>query len=224
MPLRPSVPDQGPRFRPAVFLEALLLYCILFLPGALRGESPPEPVFFSISGELTRIIAYNLPALALIWYLWRKDNAFPSLSLKDLFAFLWAFPSLILTGLSVSMAAAHFPGQAQGFRAEAPGGGMAVMFLSCLSTGYLEESYFRFYLGGKIRETGLPFWVFMLISGVLFALCHLYEGPWGTMNALLAALILGLIYIRFRCLHGLALAHGLYNAAVYLTSMGAGTS
>jgi hypothetical protein len=225
MPLRPPAPDSGPRFRPAVLFEALLLYCILFLPGALRGEPLPELAVFSINRELMRIIAYNLPALALIWYLWRRNRPFPLPSLGDLFAFLWAFPFLILTSLSVSMAAARFPGQPQGFKTGAPSGiaGLAVMLFSCLSTGYLEESYFRYYLGEKIRETGLASWVFMLISVTLFGLCHLYEGPWGMMNSMLAALILGLIYIRFRCLHGLALAHGFYNAVVYLASLGTQT-
>jgi hypothetical protein len=226
MPQRPSARGPGPHFHPVVVLEALLLYCILFLPGALRGESPPVPAVFSINRELMRIIAYNLPALALIWYLWRRGKALPLPSWADLFAFLWAFPSLILISLSISAAAAHFPGQSQGFMAGAPSGaaGIAVMVFSCLSTGYLEESYFRYYLGEKIREMGLASWVFMLISCVLFGLCHLYEGPWGTMNSVLAALILGLIYIRFRCLHGLALAHGLYNAVVYLASLGAQAS
>ncbi|MDR3172882.1 MAG: CPBP family intramembrane metalloprotease [Treponema sp.] len=218
MALHPSARDTEPQPHPALFLEALLLYCILFLPGALRGESPPEPAVFSISRELMRTIAYNLPALGLIWYLWRRNRIVPLPSLEDLFAFLWAFPALILTSLSISMAAARFPGQDQGFRAGAPGSiaGLVVMFFSCLSTGYLEESYFRYYLGEKFKEAGLASWAFMLISTVLFALCHLYEGPWGMMNSMLAALILGLIYVRFRCLHGLALAHGLYNAVVYL--------
>jgi hypothetical protein len=210
------------RAHSAVFFEALLLYCIMFLPGVLPGEIPPEPAVFSISGGLIRIIAYNLPALALIWYLWRRDRTIPLPSLGDLFAFLWAFPGLILTSFSISMAAARFPGQDQGFRTGIPEGiaGLAVMFFSCISTGYLEESYFRYYLGEKFKEAGLASWVFMLISTTLFALCHLYEGPWGMMNSMLAALILGLLYLRFRCLHGLALAHGFYNAVAYLVNIG----
>jgi membrane protease YdiL (CAAX protease family) len=225
MSLRLSAHERRPRKAPQPLsaLEALLLYCILFLPGALRRGPLPEAAAFSVSGELIRIIAYNLPALILLWYLWRRDRKVPLPSFKDIPAFFWALPSLILTGLCVSMAAARFPGNSQGFMVQAPKGiiGMTVMFFSCISTGYLEESYFRYYLGEKLRETG-P-WVFTLISTTLFALCHLYEGPWGVMNSALAALILALIYIRFRCLHGLALAHGLYNVATYLASLGAQT-
>jgi hypothetical protein len=227
MSLHPPAQDRGLKkaLRPASFLEPLLLYGILFLPSVLRYQAPLEPAAFSVNSEIVRISAYNLPALALIWYLWRRNRRIPLPSLQDLFSFLWAFPALILTGFSVSAAASFIPGRSPGPAVSAPGSiaGMAVMFFSCLSTGYLEESYFRYYLGEKFEEIGLPSWAFMLLSTALFTLCHLYEGPWGTMNALLAALILALIYTRFRCIHGLALAHGLYNVAVYLTSRGAQT-
>jgi membrane protease YdiL (CAAX protease family) len=198
------------------------LYCVLFLPGVLRYEAPPEPVVFSINRELVRIAAFNLPALILICRLGQKDRGIPPPSPGDLFGFLWAFPSLILTGFSISTAAALIPGDFPSFRVLAPDSiaGFTVMFFSCLSTGYLEEGYFRYYLGEKFGEMGLPPWVFAAASTVLFSLCHLYEGPWGTMNAMLAALILALIYSRFRCIHGLALAHGLYNATVYLANLG----
>jgi len=50
---------------------------------------------------------------------------------------------------------------------------------------------------------------------VLFSLCHVYEGPWGILNAVLAGIILSLLFIRFRSLHGIAWAHGAYNIFVY---------
>jgi membrane protease YdiL (CAAX protease family) len=203
------------------FLEPLILYCILFLPGALRHDPPTELAVFSVNSELIRIIVYNLPALALIWYLQRRQNQEKKVklpALPDLFAFLWALPTLILTSFSVSLVASRFPGIPPGVPVAGPKDiiGLLVMFLSCISTGYLEESYFRYYLGRKFDEQKLGPWAFILISTALFALCHVYEGPWGTMNSVLAGLILALIYVRFRSLHGLALAHGFYNAAVYI--------
>jgi membrane protease YdiL (CAAX protease family) len=117
--------------------------------------------------------------------------------------------------------AALFPDSPGGLSIGPPEGvsGLAVMMGSCLSTGYLEESYFRYYLGGKFKEAGLGPRAFILVSTALFTLCHFYEGPWGTLNSLLAALILALVYTRFHSLHGLALAHGFYNAGVYLISL-----
>jgi membrane protease YdiL (CAAX protease family) len=89
------------------------------------------------------------------------------------------------------------------------------MALSCLSTGYLEESYFRYYLLGKLEDFGLSPLVSILMGVLLFSFCHLYEGPWGVLNAFLAGTLLSLIFVRFRSLHGIALAHGLYNIFVY---------
>ncbi|MDR1949246.1 MAG: CPBP family intramembrane metalloprotease [Spirochaetaceae bacterium] len=50
---------------------------------------------------------------------------------------------------------------------------------------------------------------------ILFSLCHLYEGFWGVLNALFAGVLLALVFRRYRSLHGIAWAHGLYNAFIY---------
>jgi membrane protease YdiL (CAAX protease family) len=222
--LWPREPRNTPKGDVGLFFEPLILYSILFLPSALRPAPPSELADFSVNRELTRIMVYNLPALALIWYLWRKSaraSGIPPLSRGDLFSFFWALPALALTGCCVALMAALFPGMPGGLRIGPPEGiiGVLVMFVSCISTGYLEESYFRYYLGEKFKEAGLESWAFILTSTALFTLCHFYEGPWGTLNSLLAALILALVYTRFRSLHGLALAHGFYNAGVYLISL-----
>jgi membrane protease YdiL (CAAX protease family) len=131
----------------------------------------------------------------------------------------------------------------------------ALMILSCFSTGYLEETYFRHYLLSRFRkqkpgirtagpenpdyeaaEAFLPAprpekrglaavlgslyaktgpAPGILVSTALFSLCHIYEGPWGVINAVLAGLLLSLIYVHYGALHGLAWAHGLYNIFIY---------
>ncbi|MFP3041644.1 CPBP family intramembrane metalloprotease [Treponema primitia] len=90
------------------------------------------------------------------------------------------------------------------------------MILSCLSTGYLEESYFRFYLFTRFKQGGVSPVKAMIVSSILFALCHVYEGPLGALNALLAGLLLFFIFSRRRSLHGIAWAHGAYNIFVYV--------
>jgi membrane protease YdiL (CAAX protease family) len=99
-----------------------------------------------------------------------------------------------------------------------------VIFFS-LGIGCLEEGYFRYYLPQRIRqireEQGLipayPDAVPFLVSALIFAFCHAYEGPWGFTNALLAALALSVIYAKSLSFPGIALAHGLYNIFVYLS-------
>jgi membrane protease YdiL (CAAX protease family) len=59
----------------------------------------------------------------------------------------------------------------------------------------------------------------ILVSTALFSLCHIYEGPWGVINAALAGLLLSLIYVHYGAIHGLAWAHGLYNIFIYATGV-----
>jgi membrane protease YdiL (CAAX protease family) len=91
------------------------------------------------------------------------------------------------------------------------------MILSCLSAGYLEETYFRFYLFRQLAGTGPA--KAALVSSLLFALCHLYEGPMGMLNAFAAGLLLFYIFARRRTLHGIAWAHGGYNIFVYIMAV-----
>jgi membrane protease YdiL (CAAX protease family) len=185
---------------------------------------PPIRAFSSLQ-ELNRILVYNIPALALIWYLLLRPRAkkkgFPRISRRDLWSVLAALPALLLTALSVSLAASLFNKIPGGTTLESPPARVSawiITILSCLSTGYLEESFFRYYLYKKLTLFGLDAPRFILVSALLFSLCHIYEGPWGTMNACFAGLLLALIFARFRALHGIALAHGLYNLFVYIAA------
>jgi membrane protease YdiL (CAAX protease family) len=50
----------------------------------------------------------------------------------------------------------------------------------------------------------------------LFSICHIYEGPWGFLNAALSGVVLAYAFLRFRSLHGVAIAHALYNILAYV--------
>jgi membrane protease YdiL (CAAX protease family) len=189
-------------------------------------EIPPSVAAFSHSRELNRILIYNLPALALIWYLLLRPETgrgrrIPGFSCQDLWSLLAALPALLLTALSISLAVSLLNEIAGGTGPASPPAKISawmLIILSCLSTGYLEESFFRYYLHKKLIRFGLDAPRFILVSTVLFSLCHIYEGPWGVMNACFAGLLLALIFARFRALHGIALAHGLYNLLVYIAA------
>ena len=210
-------------------MEPLILYFVLFFPavyaqpfstGAVTGVIP-----FSILGELGRTLTYTMPALALLWYIIPERKGFSALKqekprIQDLFSFIIGLPALIITGIGISLLVSLFSGysdMALPPLVEGPANvyGWIVMVFSCLCTGYLEESYFRYYLLTKLEYPVSSTTVKVLLTTVLFSLCHVYEGPWGIANAVIAAVILSLIFIRFRSLHGIALAHGAYNIFVY---------
>jgi hypothetical protein len=208
----------------AAFVEPLILYWILFLPSWGFPASDAAVFSFSINQELNRIAVYNLPALALIWYLlFRSGRPFSPLPgpwprRGDLATMLFTLPALAALGALISLLGALFPDPVTAPDLALPQGPPAVMvmILSCISTGYLEETYFRFYLFRRLTEGGANVTKVALVSSLLFALCHLYEGPLGALNALLAGLLLFFIFARRRSLHGIAWAHGGYNIFVYV--------
>ena len=201
--------------------EPLILYIVLFLSGSAGQVSGGGPELFSLQAELARILLYNIPSLALIWYLLLKVKSLKEWGIappgkKDLLPGLCALPALILIGFIIAFIAPRVSesgASPQVFPDTVPG--WIILVISCLSTGYLEESFFRFYLLSKREEMGIGLWSAALLSVAGFSLCHIYEGPWGFLNAVLSGTVLAFVFLRRRSLHGVALAHGLYNVFVY---------
>jgi membrane protease YdiL (CAAX protease family) len=206
------------------FIEPLILYAILFLPSGQSGAG--DFVTFSAAGEVFRIVLYNIPSLALVWYLLLKVRSLKAWGVglprrEDLAAGLLALPSLVLTGFVIAAVSPLFQNIPEGPRLAPPSdvSGWLILVVSCISTGYLEESFFRFYLLSRRDEFGLSAAAAAFVSVASFAFCHVYEGPWGFLNAVLAGSVLSFLFLRYRALHGLAFAHGLYNTLVYVFSL-----
>ena len=187
--------------------------------------APAEIIPFSTLSELTRLFSYTIPALALLWYLILEKKSLPlslnelGLKKEDAVSLAWGFPGLVLAGVLITFTMKTVYQETPiGVEAPDSAAGWAMMIISCISTGYLEESFFRFYLLKKL-EDWVPFRPARVIFAVLlFALCHGYEGPWGILNAVIAGILLSVLFERYRSLHGIAWAHGLYNAFVYALS------
>ena len=226
-------------------MEPLILYFVLFFPGIYAsGISLETPLAgtipFSAIRELGRTLTYTIPSLALLWYIilgrvgsdkmpeklkWILFPGLKKLQKRDLLPFAAGLPGLVIIGLAISQLVSIVPiyeilpngSFSPPLLVEAPGNvwGWIVMAFSCIGTGYLEESYFRYYLLTRL-ENALPSPVFrIIISTVLFSFCHMYEGPWGILNAVLAGLFLSMLFIRYGSVHGIAWAHGAYNIFVY---------
>ncbi|MDR2247259.1 MAG: CPBP family intramembrane metalloprotease [Treponema sp.] len=213
--------------------EPFIVYAVLFLPGLASGGFPPgiagaetaEPIRFIIPHELSRSLGFTVPALMLIGYLLvlrgGKARLPVQLRSRDFLSLALALPGLLGVGLFISLVSSTISAGAAAVTIEAPKGPLAViiMFFSCLSTGYLEEFYFRYYLSLRFKQAGLSDAPIIGLSVLLFSLCHIYEGFWGALNAFLAGILLALVYKKYRALHGIAWAHGLYNAFIYLTGI-----
>jgi membrane protease YdiL (CAAX protease family) len=203
-------------------IEPFILYWVLFFripAGSAYGEVPE----FSWTAETGRILMYTLPALTLVWYLLLKVKSLKEMEItfprkKDFVVAFLAFAALTLIGVTISLVSTQF-GEAAAFRQSlGPHTVTAwvVLVISCVSSAYLEESFFRFYLLSKRKEMGLGPFSAVLGSALLFSICHIYEGPWGFLNAALSGVVLAFTFLRFHSLHGVAIAHALYNVLAYV--------
>ena len=201
------------------YIEPLILYMVLFFrfsPGTV--QTTIETVEFAAYGEIVRIFFINLPSLALIWYLLLRKRRLENWGVgfspkKDLVSAALSLPALVCIGLTVSLVSPYFDEIPSGPRFLPPGNTVSwiILILSCFSTAYLEESFFRFYLLSKRTQLGLGPYRAVLISTLLFSVCHMYEGPWGFLNSALSGIVLAFVFLRFRSLHGISAAHALYN-------------
>ncbi|MDR2314683.1 MAG: CPBP family intramembrane metalloprotease [Spirochaetaceae bacterium] len=136
---------------------------------------------------------------------------------KDLSVLCVCLPGLCISGSLIALAVSRwnvFPVP----KLILPSGALAWVTVVCssLTTGYLEEGYFRLYLPERLRSAAMGPLKSFILPVLIFALCHAYEGPGGFVNALAAGTILSLGYRKIPGFHGIALAHGIYNILVYL--------
>jgi membrane protease YdiL (CAAX protease family) len=203
-------------------IEPFILYWVLFFRIPIGGAYGAVPEF-SWTAEMGRILMYTLPALTLVWYLLLRVKSLKEMGItfprkKDFVVASLAFAALTLIGVTISLVSSQF-GEAVVLRqylSPQTAAGWAVLAVSCVSSGYLEESFFRFYLLSKREEMGLGPLGAVLGSTMLFSICHIYEGPWGFLNAALSGVVLAFAFLRFRSLHGVAMAHALYNVLAYV--------
>jgi membrane protease YdiL (CAAX protease family) len=202
-------------------LEPLILYIILFTPGNFNSVNDFSAVILP-KNELYRIFMFIIPSIALIWHLIFLKPGFNKKCLKpgksDFYSLLIALPGLLLCSLVIAKIAQNFPNIEQGPVIRPPSDPVTwlILCISCMATGYLEESFFRFYLLSKYDAPLIKHVHAVIISVLLFSACHVYEGPWGILNAAIAGLVLAFIFLRFKSLHGIAVSHGLYNILVYI--------
>jgi len=205
--------------------------------GIAAGLDAPRVIPFSISRELGRLATYTLPSLALVLYLIHKAApraAAPGLASllkaaaparRDMIPLAIGLPALVIIGLFVPFLgslfapvfAPHFAAMPPPFRVEGPASlsGWLVVLAACLGTGYLEEIYFRYYLLTRLEKAAVSPAARVIFSAALFAAIHIHQGHWGMLNAAIAGVFLAALFLRYRSIHGIALAHAGYNVFVY---------
>jgi membrane protease YdiL (CAAX protease family) len=198
------------------------LFGLIFLPGLARGSAPAAAAAIDLAGTFARVLGFNLPGLAMVLILSSRDarsaeSGWPKPIAADLVTAAAAAAGLVALAAAIAALAGLFPETAAPSVLAAPSNAAewAAVAALCLSTGYLEEGYFRAYLRQRFTDFGAGEPVAALASGFLFALCHGYEGIWGLANAAGASVLLWIAYRRRGSVHAPAWAHAAYNLLVY---------
>ena len=207
-----------------IYVEAIILYIVLFLSGSAAQFTGTAAGMdsFSSAKEIAKILFYFIPSLALIWYLlikaWKLEFWAIRPGRKDITACLITLPILLITGFVISYISSKTNGITSQTALYSPGSSLewVILCFSCVFSAYLEESYFRFYILTRREELNLNATSALVLSVALFSVCHIYEGPWGFLNAVLSGTFLAFIFLRYNSLHGIAIAHALYNISVFV--------
>lgn len=215
----------------------LVIYILFFPPdpGSIRTLFDPVPtpaMPSSVFEELFQVFVFYIPATALVLYFCFQDT--PDLAFEQRFCAKRSgiFASVIKTAIVtlVSAAALLLIGGltifVEKFFAEpdfsatapesAPFAGIFVIVVFCVAAAYLEESFFRLLLYRRLLISGLKKAPAVLVSSLMFAACHAWEGVWGMTGALLSGIFLAFLFERKKSLNIVSLSHALYNITVYL--------
>jgi membrane protease YdiL (CAAX protease family) len=86
-----------------------------------------------------------------------------------------------------------------------------VSVLIAFQNGFLEECLVVGYLLVRLRQLDLRPWAALAISAVLRGSYHLYQGYGGFAGNVVMGLVFGFVFLRWRRLWPLVIAHGLID-------------
>ena len=214
-------------------LEMILLFLLFYLPGYLWPQQEMLDSSESLRSYMLQFLIVALPQILLLLYiltLRAGENAYTEFGIprpraRDLLYALLVFAGVfaLLTLLGVILILLPSAGRSlftTGFRWKLEDARLIpLVLLFCLVTGYREELFFRSYLLTRFRQLHLPVFLAVGMSTLLFAAGHVYQGAAGLAVALIQGVYFSILFVRFKNIHPLAVAHGLYNATVLVITL-----
>lgn len=218
-------------------MEALLFFLVFFFPAYLKQSLQFDiGLMFHPEYHLNTLI-YTLPQMCLMLYVLQLrspgglgdfgiGNIGISLFIPVLLTYLLIFGVSTALGIFaelISMVSEiNFYNPAlpeslpEGFSPLRPPFLPLLILLTSLVIAYFEELFFRVYLIGQFAETSRENHLVVLLSSLVFAGGHLYQGLIGGLGTFLIGLLLGYRYLHSRNWHEVSIAHALYNFTIIL--------
>jgi len=196
---------------------------------SLNNSVTPDRAWLDLAYQLTAIVVALVPVAAALYVLRNVmppaatslgrflglDRRRPGFDLGAglLLAAVIGLPGL---GLYVAARALGFNTQVAAANLTAAWWTLPVLVLSAVQNALLEEVVVVGYLFARLRQIGwrVP-WV-LVASAVLRGTYHLYQGFGGFAGNLLMGLVLGLVYLRWRRLGPLVVAHTVLDVVAFV--------
>ncbi|MCD6122257.1 MAG: CPBP family intramembrane metalloprotease [Spirochaetales bacterium] len=215
-----------------ILIEIVLIYSTFYLPGIIwqigfTGSELPELTVYFL-----QYITVAVPQVFLLLYIIKiqkklkfSDFGIRLIKISDISKSMLVYAGifLMLVPLIIFLVALPETGQKifnKGYRwklqriSQLP---LAILF--CITTGYSEEIFFRSYLLTRLKQLGSSPYVSVILSSLLFAMGHLYQGYMGYIVAAIQGVYFSVVFLKRKNIHLTALAHSLYNFTVLMASL-----
>ena len=208
-------------------LREILVLLALFTAPIFAGTSPAGPAVLMISLAI-RSTVFILVVLYIIDVRRRRTELLPRGPVSPGQIVAIPVTAIVLLGLSVAVRSLTRTIPAlqgsttaaqqimQGLGDHSTLGILLLVIPAMVLVGYSEELFFRAYLIGQFRHLSLTPTRAVTAAAALFAMGHVGQGPAALLFAFLAALFLGVVWLRLPRIHVLALGHSVYNIASLL--------
>ncbi len=213
--------------------EPILLFSVFFLPGYIsQGIQEAAPDMFESAYFNVFYLVSIVPQILLTLYIivLKPGRSLADFDIgpikkfdipKSLLVFAGIYGCVIPIGLIASLIEPELTNQI------VYGAGwqftnrriIPLVLLTCLTTGYAEEIFFRAYLFKLLSRAGAGLLPAVLITNLLFGSGHLYEGYYAFAATAAIGLFLSFIFIKTKSIHIISIAHGLYNFSVLMIAM-----
>lgn len=215
-------------------IEPLLLFIVFFLPGYLAQNSPVDQamfdnLFFNLVYSVTSIgqILLLLYILSLREKRERLEEVYGLKRFRIIDAVkalpisfgigICILPFIVLPSLLSDEVAEVFTNPVA-WKISSPA--MIVpIFITCITTGYREELFFRSYLFTYLKGKDIPTPIVIAVCTLLFSLGHMYQGVIGFAGTAAIGLFLALVFLKGKNVHTIAVAHGIYNFVTLMFSL-----
>jgi len=191
----------------------------------LNASATPDRPWLDLSYQLVGILFGLVPVLLGLYLLNLTnppagrvigfDLTRPSLDLR--------FGTLIALGIGIPGLGLYLGARALGLNTQVQASGLAdnwwtipVLILSALQNSLVEEVIMIGYLFTRFTQLGWRWPMIILVSAVIRGSYHLYQGFGGFVGNLIMGVIFGLIYLRFKRVAPLVVAHTFLDIAAFV--------